>query len=175
MSKLSDEILNRYIDNDLGHAELKMVREQLQNSEEDRKRLKALQLVHSSLKNIEPEAVSSAFTSSVMKNIMKKYKARKNQRYFIFSVASIFVVIALGIIGYLISLIFATPLTASAPVTGTKETVAVLENLTHFIRDFLGKANISMIGSAFSLGLLISIYFIFDLIKHSKSNLSRQH
>lgn len=175
MNKLSDEILNRYIDNELSQAELKMVREQLQNSEEDRKRLLTLQLLHSNLKNMKGELVSSDFTDTLMKKIIKKSKARKEQRFFVFSIASIFVIIALGIIGYIMSLIFAVPSTTGSTITGTQETVTVLQNLIVPIKDFLGKINISMIGSVFSLGLLISIYFIFDLVKHTKGNLSRQH
>ena len=175
MNKLSDEILNRYIDNELSQAELKMVHDQLQSSEEDRKKLLALQLLHSNLKNVKSESVSPDFTGKLMKRIMKKSKAKKEQRIFIFSISSIFVIIALGIIGYVMSLIFAAPPTTGGTVTGTRETVTVLENLVEPIRGFLSKTNISMIGSIFSLGLLISIYFIFDLVKHTKGNLSRQH
>ena len=175
MNKLSDEILNRYIDNELSQAELKMVRDQLQNSEEDRKRLLTLQLLHSNLKNMKDDPVSSNFTDTLMKRIIKKSKAKKEQRFFVFSIASVFVIIALGIIGYVMSLIFAAPPTTGSTVTGTKETVTVLENLIVPIKNVLGKMNISMIGSIFSLGLLISIYFIFDMVKHTKGNLSRQH
>ena len=175
MNKLSDEILNRYIDNELSQAELKMVREQLQDSEEDRKRLLTLQLLHSNLKNMKDEPVSSDFTDTLMKRIIKKSKAKKQQRFFVFSIASVFVIIALGIIGYVMSIIFAAPPTTGSTITGTKETVTVLQNLIGPIKDFLSKINISMIGSVFSLGLLISIYFILDLVKNTKGNLSRQH
>ena len=175
MNKLSDEVLNKYLDNDLSQAELKTIRDQLQSSEEDRKRLRALQLIHSSLKSIEGESISSNFTSTLMEKIVKKSKAKKEQRFFIFSISSVFIIIALGIIGYVISLILATPQSASDTVAGTKETVTVLENLIVPIKTFLSKLNISMIGSVFSLGLLISVYFILDLMKHSKGNLGRQH
>jgi len=175
MSKLSDEILNRYIDNELSQTELKIVRDQLQNSEEDKKRLRALQHVHSSLKNVESESVSPDFTQTLMKRILKKSRSKKEQGFFVFSIASVFVIIALGIIGYLISLMLAAPSSAGSTVAGSKETVTILENLIGLIKDFLNKTNIAMIGSIFSLGLLISIYFIFDLVKHTKDNLSRQH
>jgi asparagine N-glycosylation enzyme membrane subunit Stt3 len=124
---------------------------------------------------MESESVSPDFTPDLMKRIMKKSKAKKEQGYFIFSVASIFVIIALGIIGYVISLIIAAPSATGDTVAGTKETVTILENLIVPIKNILSKTNIAMIGSIFSLGLLISVYFIFDLVKNAKGNLSRQH
>lgn len=175
MNTLSDEILNKYIDNELDQATLLIVREELQRSEEGRKRLRALQLVHNNLKNMEEEAVSSLFTPMLMKKIMKKSKSKKEQRFFILSVSSIFVIIALGILGYIVSLIFAAPQSTGGTVSGAQEIVNIIENLVTPIKNLLKGANISAIGSVFSLGLLISVYFVMDLIKHKDRNLSRQH
>ena len=175
MNKLSDEILNRYIDNELDQATLKMVRDQLERSEEDKKRLLALQSVEKSLKNMKLESVSSDFTSKLMKRIIKKSNVNKEQRIFIFSISSVFVVIALGIFGYVLSLILQAPTSPDGAVTGTRETVNVLENIMVPIKNFFSKVNISVIGSVFSLGLLISVYFVLDVVKHTKRTLSRQH
>ncbi len=175
MNKLSDEILNRYIDNELDQATLKMVRDQLQSSDEDRKRLRTLQSVDKTLRNMNVVSVSPNFTSSLMKRISKKSKVKKEQQIFILSVSSVFVIIALGILGYVLSLILASPVSLNGTVTGSKETISILENILTPIRDFISKINLSMIGSIFSLGLLISVYFVFDLIKHTKGNLSRLH
>jgi hypothetical protein len=175
MNKLSDEILNKYIDNELDQAALKFVREELQKSDENRKRLRALQLIHNNLKNLEPEAVSTQFAPILMKKIMKRSKTKKEQRFFILSVSSIFVIIALGILGYMASLIFAAPQSTGGSVNGAQETVNIIESLVTPIKNLLNGANISTIGSVFSLGLLISVYFVMDLIKHKDRNLSRQH
>jgi anti-sigma factor RsiW len=175
MNKLTDEILNKYLDNELDQASSKMVRDMLNNSEEGRKRLAALQTVDTGLRNITIDSVPPDFTSNLMKKISKKSRAKKEQRVFIFSVSSIFMIIALGIIGYMMALIFSAPPSAAGTVTGTQETLTLLENIIRPIKNFLGNANISVIGSIFSLGLLISVYFILDLVKHTKQNLSRQH
>jgi anti-sigma factor RsiW len=175
MNALSDELLNKFIDNELDQATLKVVREELQRSEEGRKRLRALQLVHNKLRNMEAEAVSPQFTPMLMKKIMRRSKANKEQRFFILSVSSIFVIIALGILGYIASLIFSAPQSAGGTVSGAQETVNIIENLVTSIKNLLKGANISTIGSVFSLGLLISIYFVMDLIKHKDRNLSKQH
>jgi len=176
MMNLSDEILNKYIDNELDQATLKIVNEQLKTSEGDRKRLKALQAADKSLRSMKSESVSENFTSVLMKRISKKSKAKKEQRTFVISISSIFVIIALAIVGYIMSLIFsAPPSTTSSTTVATQETLNFLKDIIQPVKSFFGNVNLSVIGSVFSLGLLISIYFVFDLVKHTKNNLSRQH
>jgi anti-sigma factor RsiW len=175
MNTLSDELLNKFIDNELDQATLKVVREELQKSEEGRKRLRALQLVHNNLKNMEEEAVSPLFAAMLMKKIIKRSKAKKEQRLFILSVSSVFVIIAFGILGYIATLIFAAPQSTGGTVNGAQETVNIIESLITPIKNLLRGVNISTIGSVFSLGLLISVYFVMDLIKHKDRNLSKQH
>jgi anti-sigma factor RsiW len=175
MNNLTDEILNKYLDNELDQNTLKILREELQRSEESRKRLRALQLVHNSLRNIEAETVSPQFTTELMKKIMKRSKAKKEQRLFILSISSIFVIIALGILGYLVSLILGGTQSTGGTVSGTQETVNLMENIVIAIKNLLDGANIATIGSVFSLGLLVSVYFVMDLIKHKNGNLGQQH
>jgi len=176
MKNLSDEILNKYIDNELDQATLKMVREQLKTSEEDKKRLKAMQTADKGLRNMKSDSVSPDFTLVLMKRINKKSRAKKEQRIFILSISSIFVVIALAIVAYVMSLIFsAPPSTAGGTTVATRETLNFLKDIMQPVKSFFGNVNLSVIGSVFSLGLLVSIYFVFDLVKHTKNNLSRQH
>ena len=175
MNNLSDEILNKFIDNELDQATLKTVREQLKNSEADRRRLKALQLIHSKLAVIQPGSVSSDFTSVLMKKIAKKSRAKKEQKIFILSISSVFVLIALGILGYVLTIILSAPVSPDATVTGAKETVSFIQNIIGPVQNFFSGINLSVIGSVFSLGLLISVYFVLDLMKHTKRTLSRQH
>jgi flagellar basal body-associated protein FliL len=176
MKNLSDEILNKFTDNELDQATLKMVREQLKISEEDRKRLKAIQAVDNGLRDMKSESVSTDFTSVLMKRISKKSKAKKEQQTFIISISSIFVIIALAIVGYVMHLIFsAPPSTTGGTAMATRETLNIMKDVMEPVKSFFANVNISVIGSVFSLGLLISIYFVFDLVKHTKNNLSRQH
>ena len=52
MNKLSDEILNSYLDGELDNQKRKEVEEILRNSEDDRKTFNALKLVHNHLSSI---------------------------------------------------------------------------------------------------------------------------
>lgn len=175
MNKLSDEILNRYLDDELEKTELKMVNDQLKVSAEDRKRLKTLQTLDNNLRKMKIDSVSPDFTSGLMKKITKKSRAKNEQRVFIISISSVFVIIALGVLGYVMSLLFSAPPPQSGATTVTQETLTFLENITVPVKNFFTSTNISIIGSVISLGLLISVYFVFDLLKHTKGNLSRQH
>jgi anti-sigma factor RsiW len=175
MNYISDEILNKYLDNQLDQAALKVVREEIQKSDEVRKRLKALQMVHNNLKNMEAETVSPLFTSVLMKKIMRRSKARKEQRFLILSISSVFIFIALAISGYLVSLILAAPQSSGGTVSGTQETVNIVENIITHIINLVKGTNLSTIGSIFSLGLLVSVYFVMDILKHKDGNLGRQH
>lgn len=175
MNKLTDEILNRYLDNELDRATLKMVRERLNSSDEDRKRLRALEAADKSLRNMSRETVSPDFTAGLMKKINRKSTAKNEQRVFILSVSSVFVIIALGIIGYVMALIFSGPSGGGGTVAGTSEALAFLNSMIKPLKNLFGGTNISVIGSVFSLGLLVSIYFVLDLLKHSRTALGRQH
>lgn len=175
MNNLPDEILNKYIDNELDQAALKMVRDQLKNSEADRKRLKALQAADNAFRNINKDSVSPDFTSAIMMRIAKKSKSSKEQRTFIVSISSVFVILALAALGYILSLMFSSAPAVDGSVSVTGEVFTFLKNIIGPVRSFFGSVNVSVIGSVFSLGLLISVYFVIDMVKHTRQNLGRQH
>lgn len=175
MNNLPDEILNKYIDNELDQATLKMVREHLKNSESDRRRLKALQAADNALRKSNTDSVSPDFTSALMMRIAKKSKSRKEQRAFIISISSLFVILALAAVGYVMALILSSAPAADGTATATRETFTFFKNIMEPVRSFFGSVNLSVIGSVFSLGLLISVYFVVDMVKHTRQNLGRQH
>ena len=175
MNKLSDELLNKYIDKELNQAETHQVNNILENSEAERKRFKALQLVHNGLKNLKQDELSPGFTSIVMNKITKRSKAKKEQRNFILSISSIFITISLGIIGYFIYALVSAPSTDSGNLVIVQDTMNTLKNITDPIKNILTGKNIEIIGSVFSLGLLASVYFLFESIKQNRHNISKQH
>lgn len=175
MNKLSDELLNKYIDKELSQAELQLVKNILENSESERKKLKALQLVHDGLKNLTQDQTSPGFTSIVMNKLTKKSKAKKEQRNFILSISSIFITISLGIIGYFVYILVTGPSTDSGSLVLVQDSMNTLKYITDPIKNLLSGKNIEIIGSVFSLGLLISVYFLFESIKQNRHNLGKQH
>jgi hypothetical protein len=172
MIELSDEILNKYIDGDLDSEELKQLKLILNASEEAKRRLYALQLIHNKLKNMPEQKTSPGFTSVLMKKIVKRRES-KAQRYFIFSVSSVFILISLTIIGYLISIILTVSSEAHDSKIKISFPVHFLDDFIHAINSVLGSGNISLIGFVFSFIIIVTAYLFFDSHKHAKARLDK--
>ena len=171
MNLLSDEILNKYLDGELDKNQITKVEETLINSENDRKRFSVLKLIHKELTLMQEDKVSFDFTNNVMARVNKKFALPKQQNYFIISITSFLILLCIGIVVFIsISIISsAAPQTESLQIT---ETVNRFGNglISELKKLFSGK-NLSIIGSVFSLGILISGYFFFEHQKRSKINL----
>src|ERR1035437_7678683 len=99
MKKLSDEILNKYLDCELSRDDIKEVEDAIQNSREDRIRLNALREADRSLRNLKVPEIKSNFTSLVMDKIQKSIRSRQEQKKFIIGVISVFIIMCLAIVG----------------------------------------------------------------------------
>lgn len=166
MIELNDDILNKYIDGELHSSLIQQVKIQLETSPGDMKKYKALLLVHNELRGLPVEEVSPNFTQSLMMRVQRSIKSRREQNFFVVSVLSLFFLISIGIIAYLL----ANYIFTAEP--GSSDTLTQLtqrsEDFVTLLRNFFSKGNISIIGSIFSFILLISGYFFYESIKHSK-------
>ena len=172
MSLLSDEILNRYLDGELDEEHLKQVEARLKSSEAERKNYYALKRVHDELSGLKSDTVSTNFTDLVMSGLVKKVSVPKGQRAFVLSVSTIIILICLGIIGYVAYLIFSTYTPPAETVQVTETAKNVSNGLISELNKMFSGKNLSIIGSVFSLGILISGYFFFEHQRQSKANLS---
>ena len=166
MNRLSDEILNKYIDGELDYETLNEVKAILKESEADRENLKVLMKVHNELKSIKEFKVSDNFTSVVMSKIVSKFKPKKSDKYFIISISSFFILLSLAIIGIVIALLVNSTQQTSSTEQFLGYLVSSLESFSVFIRKIFNGSGISIFGSIISLGLLISAYFFFESHKH---------
>jgi anti-sigma factor RsiW len=172
LTLLTDEILNKYLDGELDAQKFEEVEDILRQSDTERKRFNALKLIHEQLSLVQEEEVPEDFTSFVMAKIGKKFAVPRQQKYFILSIISLISLFCLGIVVYVAIAVIssATPQTETIQVT---ETVQQIGNrlIEEIVKMFSGK-NLSIIGSIFSLGILISGYFFFERQKQAKANLS---
>ena len=175
MIELTDEILNKYIDGELERDIMQQIREQLKNSEIDKKRFITLQAIHNELKKIKEIEVKKDFTSLVMAKLVKKVRSRKKDKLFIFSISSIFVVCSLAIIGYLIVTVVGSNVGGNAANQNVDNYVNFFVQMFSSVKELLTAKNISIIGSVFSFGLLITGYFFFENLRQSKRRLSKMH
>ena len=168
MNLLTDEILNKYLDGDLDKNQSAEIEEILNKSENDRKRFSALKLIHKELSLMQEDKVSVDFTNNVMARVNKKFALPKQQNYFIISISSIRVLVCLVIVTYVVTAI----ISSSAPQT---ESLQITETVNRFgnglileLKKLFSGKNLSIIGSVFSLGILISGYFFFEQQKRRK-------
>lgn len=166
MIELNDDLLNKYIDGELNREMMQQVKVKLESSPQDMVKYKTLLSIHNELKKMPVEEVSLNFTANLMLKVQRNLKSKREQNFFIVSVLSLFFLICIGIISYLLANYIFTAEPGSSDV-GTQFTEHS-ENFITLLRNFFSKGNISIIGSVFSFILLISGYFFFDSIKHSK-------
>jgi ATP-dependent Zn protease len=160
MRTLSEEILNKYIDGELSRVEMREVEETIKNSREDRIELNAIQNTDRSLKNMRLIEVKSNFTSLVMNKIQRSLQSSQEQKKFIVSIFSIFILMCLvvvGIVGFNLIRNY-NPGTSNA----ITDSIKYVASASEFISKILNSRNISIVGGVFSFGLIISAWFFFD-------------
>jgi len=173
MKKLSDEILNKYIDGELSSDEFSEVNEILQSSDEDRIRLAALKAVHKNLKGIKGYKVSSDFTLMLMGKIRSTSKKKKEDKRLFTVISSIFISLSLIFIGYAFYLV----LPEAASSNNVNQNVdSYLNSFVKALSSFanlLNSQNVSIIGFVFSIIVLISGYFFFESHKETKKRIQK--
>jgi hypothetical protein len=144
------------------------VHETLKESDEARKRLRALQAVHLSLKEMKEYSPSAVFTSLIMNRLYTKVKSKKGQKVFIYSVSAVFVLLSLTIAGFAASIIINSA-PVSSPVELNRTILSYSEKIVHVIRSIFSGSGISIFGSVLSLGIIIFSYFFFEFQKNLKT------
>ena len=177
MIQITDEILNKYLDGELNRTETDQVKSALGNSEELQRKFNALKLVHDNLSNMNGDEVSPGFTDKLMKQLVKRSTVPKQQKYFIASIVTFITLLCLVIFGFSISaMISASSNTASNSTTIVDSVSSLSEGMINFLQHLFSGAGLSIIGSIFSIVVLISGYFFFEMQKRSKAHLSNgQH
>ena len=168
MIELNDDILNKYIDDELDNNLARQVRIQLESSSEDMKRYRALLSIHNELKKLPIDEVSANFIANLMLKVQRSLKSKKEQKLFVISVLSLFSLICLGIVGFIIANVVFTA-KPSSPGFLTQFTEKS-DSFVTLLKNIFSKGNISIIGSVFSFVLLISGYFFYESVKHSKQH-----
>ncbi|MDR3609007.1 MAG: hypothetical protein P4L27_00415 [Ignavibacteriaceae bacterium] len=163
MKELSDDILNKYIDGELSRDEVKEAEGIIMNSKEVIIRLNALREADRSLRNLSIIETRSNFTSIIMKRIEHSIRSRKEQKKFIITVVSVFIILCIGIVG----IAGFTMMKNFNPGTSTvvKDSIKYMVSASELISNIINSMNISIVGAIFSLGVIISAWFFFDYSK----------
>lgn len=173
MIQITDEILNKYLDGELNREDTEQVKSRIRASEELMRKFNALKFVHEKLSDLKEDEVKSDFTDNLMKQIVKrKFAVPKQQKYFIASVVTFITLLCLVTFGFSISAII-----SSAP-SSIGESKSIVDSITYLsdglvkvIEKVFSGQGLSIVGSIFSIIIIISGYFFFEMQKRSKTNL----
>jgi len=165
MSNISDEMLNKYIDNELSAEEVRIINDAIKNIPELKSRYLALVNADKILHKMNLESVTPDFSKSVLQKIQRRKVLAKQQKYFLFIVLSFLGIIVLGTVVY----IFYQIISSSAPES-SRVVTTYSKCLGNYISDLFGKKNITIFGSVLSFVMLVSAYFFYEYQKKSKNN-----
>ncbi len=169
---LSDEILNKYVDNELSAEELSDVSEHINNCPECLSKLKAQRVVEYQLKRIESFSVPNNFTNIVMKKINASVVYKPKKSYFIRFIFSFFALSCLAVLMFVF---------ANMPdMSGNGEPSKWVDQFGVFINSIFSTSQkifsqktVSLIGTMLTIILLASGYFIYDSHKRFKDHFNK--
>jgi len=171
MNKLTDEILNKYIDGELEPSELAEVKNEIEKNDAALARLKALRLVDSSLKQMEVEQAPVNFTEKVMRAISNASKAVKPKvSYFFVTIISLFSIAVFGVVVAAFKSIEGGNGQSTAAPYFDKAKEVIGRNLIEF-QNFFSNKNVLLVVSVLTLILLVTVYLTFEAHKNFKNKL----
>ncbi len=172
MNKINDEMLNRYIDNELDSEELSELKTELEKNSDAVTRLKALQTVDNSLRQMQNDLAPQSFTEKLMSKIQSVAQSAKPKvSYFFISIISIF---SVGIVSLLIFAIEGMK---------TEDAKSNLDPVFQQVKEFAGKNlgfieimfktnTILLVGAMLAVIMLFTAYFTFESHKNFKNKLN---
>ncbi len=171
---ITDELLNKFIDNELSEVELKELTEILKNDIDVQLRLKALHLTEEILRRIEISPAPENFTNKFMSKISFSTSAVKDKiSYFYIGMISLFASAIAGTLGYSIYQIESSTSNLIGNNQYIQKTMEIFSGGLGNINSLLGNDNIIQVGTGLIFVLLVSGYFILENHKNFKKKLNR--
>ncbi|MCU7497308.1 MAG: hypothetical protein HF314_17170 [Ignavibacteria bacterium] len=176
MRHISDEILNKYIDNELEGEGLSELNEHLKICSSCLARLKALRIVDQQFRMMETFHVSGDFTQNLMKKIEKIsfHYAPKKSYFFRFVVALFLVLTAAILIAAILAVKASVPAVPSEPAwykTAFDAASSKFSDILSSYKDLFSSRSLSIVGSGLAFIILVSIYIVYESFKEAKGRL----
>jgi len=173
MKYLSEEILNKYIDNELSSEESKMVEKILKSSPIDKAKYTELKKIDEGLKKMESSKLSDNFTTNFMVKLNQKSIRDKKQKRFIIIISTFLVTLIVGLTGTVIYESIAKSLKEVKEFSPIKALSLNTDFLTKNIGTIFSPDKISLLGISLSLIIIITLYFLLEEIKKTKHRLNK--
>lgn len=172
MIKITDEVLNKYIDGELTSQEITELKAIINSDSEALALVKAHRFVDQILREIEIENAPENFTHRVMNQISNASVKIKDSSAFMKSILVFFGVVFAILVGYVFSL------EPSSSGTADKKITTVYGDVEKFFSNTFGSISISfdsnfilIIGFSLTVVLLITTYFVFESHKKFKEQI----
>jgi len=173
MKYLSDEMLNKYIDNELSEEENKIIDKILKSSFVDRGKYAELKKIDEGLKKMNSFKLSNNFTSNFMEKLrLKTIRDKKQKRFFSF-LFLILVTVTLALSGTVLYETIAKNIGKAKEISLLKGLSFSTSFLTQNFGKFFSPDKLSLIGISLSLIFFISLYFLLEEIKKTKHRLKK--
>ena len=171
MNKITDEMLNDYLDNELDNSSVEELKNKLNEDEKSVKKLKALKIVDESLRDLEIYPAPSNFTEHIMNVILAGVKSIKpRMNYFFVSIMSVFALCIAGV--------FVLVANTEVKSDSTHSNVQIFEFVKKFVGEhaaplisFLNNDKILLVGGILTIILILTGLFVFDSHKNFKEKL----
>ena len=153
--KMSEDILNKYIDNELSTAEIKELKDFLSANPNEIEKLKALKVVDNVLREMELESAPQNFTEKMMERLNVSYLTKTSKNYF---VKIMFTLFGLGFVGITLFGI------SQVSIKGSTESSDAFEQIFQKIGEILPSFSFSFSISSDTLMLIVSVLVLVTLI-----------
>ena len=168
MKKVTDEILNKLIDNELNSSEIDELHNLIKKDEKLLSKTKAHQMVDNVLKSLEIEDAPLNTTELIMGKITQSVLAKEKKNGLFKFMISSFIVLTLLVVGFIFSAKPSGEGVAESYFNSFKSKLS--ENLSNFTLP-ISTELLLIITSALTVIILISGYFIFEEHKSFKQKL----
>ncbi len=171
MKKITDEMLNDYIDNQLDSTALSELKKDLADDEESLNKVKALKIVDETLRDLEVYEAPANFSEKVMNLIANSAKSIKPKiNYFFTGIISVFGIIIAGVLAAAWMIV--------EKQNPTSKNSQVVESAKQFVNENLTAVNkvfnnhqVLFAGCLLVAVLLLSAMVVFDSHKNFKNKL----
>ena len=171
MKKITDEMLNDYIDNQLDACSINELKQYINSDTELLNKLKAIKIVDESLRSLEVFEAPADFTNKVMNIIHKNTNAIKSKMNMFFAgIVSVF--------GIIIAAVFITSIVIIAKMNPPAVSYNIIDNVEDFVKKNTGildglfnNNQFLLAGGLAAVIVLLSTLIILDSHKNFKNKL----
>lgn len=172
MKKLSDEILNKYIDNELSQNQIDEINSKISENSSDLAKLKALKTVDSVLKQLPTFQAPGNVAQTIMGKIAKQSSVQYDFSKFFYGIIGVFIT---GIIASISYLFFTSESVTKSDIT----LQPILEKAKNLINtDFSGLYKIFssneflIVSGSLAFILIAGLFFVFNFHKEYKEKIN---